>query len=92
MEKEYVSQMEFKNLSDRVEKLEAQSEKNETLLLEIDKKVDLIFEKIVNAGDKEDLKFKPINEKITNIEDNQKWIWRSIGGTIIGLLIKYWIG
>lgn len=93
MDKDYVSQLEFKNLSERVEKLESQNEKNEDLLLEIDKKVDIIFEKIVNADKAEELKLKnidlklnPIEDRVGKLENNQEWLWRSIIVTAIGLI------
>ena len=93
MDKDYVSQLEFTNLSERVEKLESQNEKNEDLLLEIDKKVDIIFEKIVNADKAEELKLKnidlklnPIEDRVGKLENNQEWLWRSIIVTAIGLI------
>lgn len=86
-------EIEFKNLSKRVDQLERQNNENENLLREIDKKVDIIFEKIVNADKTEnlklqniDLKLQPINERVEKLEDSKKWLWRSIGGTALGLI------
>lgn len=92
MSESYVGKEEFNILVKRVDKMELQNEKNEELLQEVDKKVDIILEKIVNADKQEQLKLAPMEEKINEVKDNQKWLWRSVGGTAIGLIIKYWIG
>lgn len=92
MAESYVSKEEFNILVKRVDKIETQNEKNEKLLQEVDKKVDIILEKIVNADKQEQLKLSPIEEKLGEVKDNQKWLWRTCGATLIGLIIKYWIG
>lgn len=92
MSENYVGKEEFNILVKRVDKMEEQNEKNEKLLQEVDKKVDIILEKIVNADKQEQLKLAPMEEKLNEVKDNQKWLWRSVGGTAIGLIIKYWIG
>ena len=58
------------------------------LLQEIDKKIDVINEKVSNSAEIGDLKIKPIEEKVNNIQDNNKWLWRTMVGAIIGLLIE----
>lgn len=89
MSEEFVTKLEFENFKNEVR---INRKDDNKLLTEIDKKVGIIFEKIVNADDKENLKLQPIKESVSKLEDNQKWLWRSVGGTLIGLIIKYWIG
>lgn len=89
MSEEFVTKLEFEDFKNEVR---ANRKDDNKLLTEIDKKVDIIFEKIVNADDKENLKLQPIKESISKLEDNQKWLWRSVGATIIGLIFKFWIG
>jgi len=88
----YVGKEEFNNLVERVNRMEEQSRENEKLLREVDKKVDVILEKLTNAGATEDLKLAPITKRVEDLEDGKKWMWRSIGATAIGLVLKYWIG
>lgn len=78
-ESSFVGKEEFNILVKRVDKMEAQNEQNEKLLREVDKKVDIILEKIVNADKQEALKLEPMEEKINEVKDNQKWLWRSVG-------------
>lgn len=92
MAENFVNKEEFNILTKRVDKMEIQNEQNEKLLREVDKKVDVILEKITNANQTEDLKLAPIDKRLSNVEDNNKWLWRAIVGTIIGLIIKCWIG
>lgn len=89
MSEEFVTKLEFEAFKNEVRTNRKDDNK---LLTEIDKKVDIIFEKIVNADDKENLKLQPIKESVSKLEDNQKWLWRSVGATIIGLIFKFWIG
>lgn len=89
MSEEFVTKLEFEAFKNEVKTNRKDDNK---LLIEIDKKVDIIFEKIVNADDKENLKLQPIKESVSKLEDNQKWLWRSVGATIIGLIFKFWIG
>lgn len=89
MSEEFVTKLEFEDFKNEVR---ANRKDDNKLLTEIDKKVDIIFEKIVNADDKENLKLQPIKESVSKLEDNQKWLWRSVGATIIGLIFKFWIG
>lgn len=96
---EFVGKEEFNNLVARVNKMEEQSRENEKLLREVDKKVDVILEKLTNAGTTEDLKIQtidlklqPVQDRVEKLEDSKKWLWRSIGATAIGLVLKYWIG
>lgn len=73
-----VGREEFNILVKRVDKMEVQNEKNEELLREVDKKVDVILEKITNVNISEDLKLAPIIKRVDDLEDGKKWLWRAI--------------
>ena len=87
MEKKEVSREEFDALVEKVNKLERITDVQTDLLQEIDKKLDVITEKLSNAEERENLKIKPIEDRVEKMEDSNKWLWRTIVGAIIGLLV-----
>lgn len=87
MEKREVSREEFDALVEKVNKLERITDVQTDLLQEIDKKLDVITEKLSNAEERENLKIKPIEDRVEKMEDSNKWLWRTIVGAIIGLLV-----
>jgi iron-sulfur cluster repair protein YtfE (RIC family) len=88
MEKKEVSREEFDALVEKVKKLEEITDDQTNLLQEIDKKLDVITEKLSSSSTIEELKIKPIEEKVDKIEDNNRWLWRTIVGVIAGILIN----
>lgn len=88
MAKEVVSRVEFDALKEKVESLEKITDLQTGLLQEIDKKLDVINEKVSNSAEIEDLKIKPISDRVEKIEDSNKWLWRTIVGAIIVILIN----
>lgn len=86
--KECVSREEFENLKKDVEKLEGNLIESEKLLQNIDKKIDVINEKITNADKIENLKYAPLESKVNKIEANQDWLWKTVLGSILALAIK----
>ena len=88
MEKKEVSREEFDALVEKVNKLEKITDDQTLLLQEIDKKLDVITEKLSSSKTIEELKIKPIEEKVNKIEDNNRWLWRTIVGVIAGILIN----
>lgn len=88
MADEFISRREFENLKEEVDKIKKDMTESAKILQEIERKIDIIYEKI-NTSDKiDDLKFAPIDKRIKSLEDNQGWLWKTIGGTIIGVAIK----
>lgn len=88
MTNETVSRKEFEKLEQKVNDLEETMLKNSDLLNQIDKKVDGILIKLEDSNTINNLTLKPLSERVTKIEENQTWQWRTIGGTIIGIIIK----
>lgn len=89
MEKqEFVSKEDFDKLEKKVLKVEETVDKTADILNMIDKKVDGILIKIEDSNKINDLTLKPIHDRLLRVEDNQKWIWRTIGASIIGIAIK----
>lgn len=88
MTEEFVKREEFENLKKDVEKLEGNLIESEKLLQSIDKKIDVINEKITSSDKIDDLKFNPLESRIKKLEESGTWLWRTIGATIIGIVIK----
>mgnify|MGYP002524352977 CR=1 FL=1 len=85
MTNEVVSRKEFENLEKKVNELEDTIMKNSDLLNQIDKKVDGILIKLEDRNTINDLTLKPLNERVTKVEDNQKWVWRTI---VVALILE----
>ena len=88
MEQSYVTREEFKRLAEKVDHVERQQDENVKILQAIDKKVDVITEKITTSDRIEDLKLNPLTKRVSEVEDNQKWLWRTVIGTIIATGLK----
>lgn len=88
MTEDYVKREEFENLKKDVEKLEENLDASEKLLIAIDKKIDVINEKICTADKIENLKYSPLEARINKLEESRNWLWRTVGATVIGLVIK----
>ena len=83
-----VSREEFDNLKSDVETLKRELDNSKELLTKIDKKLDVISEKFQNSREIEELKLKPLEKRVEDIEDNNKWIWRTVTGTILAIIIN----
>lgn len=84
----YVNRIEFEALKDEVREIKEEMSDNSRLLQAIDKKIDVINEKIITSDKIEDLKYAPIEKRVKRLEDSNEWIKRTIGATIIGIVIK----
>lgn len=89
-----VSREEFNILVKRVDKIEEHTEKNEELLIKVDKKTDIILEKVANADNTKklenqtvDLKLAPVIKRVDDVEDNQRYVRRQLLGTAITVII-----
>lgn len=88
MAENFVSREEFNSLKQEVQELKIEMNENKGILISIDKKIDVITERISNADKIDELKLKPINKRLDELEDRHKWLSRTVLATIIGILIK----
>lgn len=88
MANEFISRREFEKLEDKVNDLENTIMQNSNLLNQIDKKVDGILIKLEDNNTINDLTLKPLNARVTKIEENQGWLWKTTGAAIITIVIK----
>ena len=88
MAEEYVRKEDFDKLEKKVLKIEETVDQTANVLSTIDKKVDGILIKLEDTDKMNALTLKPINDRLLRVEDNQKWIWRTIGGSLIAIAVK----
>ena len=80
---EFVSRNEFNNLKNEVQELKEEVTEYRSLLQQIDKKIDVIGEKIANGEKIDELKIQPIEKRLQKLEDNQGWLWKLCASIII---------
>lgn len=92
---EFVGREEFENLKSEVAEIKEDLSKSSELLINIDKKTDIIFEKLDNFDKVSTMQIEPLKkdiskntEDIKEIKSNNQWLWRTSLGTIIGIVIK----
>lgn len=99
MSEEFVSRDEFNGLKQEVQELKLEFNESKNILTMIDKKIDVITERLENTTKVSDLqneniekritlKLEPMQKEIDEIKDSRKWLWRTIGAVIIGIVIK----
>ena len=106
MSEDFVSRDEFNGLKQEVQELKLEFNESKNILTMIDKKIDVITERLENTTKVSDLQNENIETRITSklepikkdiasnkkeideINDNKKWLWRAIGGVLIGIVIK----
>ncbi len=84
---DYVKKPEFDSLKKQVERLEGEMVDSKKLLNTIDKKIDVINEKITNTDEIDNLKLKGLEKRVNEIEEGQKWLRRTIAVELIGIAI-----
>lgn len=88
MDKDFVSREEFNVLKDEVNDIKKEMAESQKLLQLIDKKIDRIDEKLIASDKVEDLRLKPIEKRVTQLEQSQEWLRRTIIGALIGIIIE----
>ena len=83
MAEDYVKREEFENLKKDVEKIKDDMAENTKTLNNIDKKIDVITERLTNADKIDDLKLNPLDARVTKLENGISWLWRLCAGAII---------
>lgn len=86
MSEEFVSKTEFNLLKDEVNEIKKEMAESQKLLLAIDKKIDIINEKIVTSDKIDKLQFTPLEKRVENLEDSQKWLRRTLIGEILAII------
>lgn len=87
MQEEFVTRTEFNQLKEEVNEIKQDVAESSKLLTTIDKKIDVINEKIVTADKIDNLKLNPLEKRVDTLEENQKWLRRTIVGSIITIVI-----
>ena len=92
---EFVSREEFENLKSEVAEIKDDLSKSSELLKNIDKRTDVILEKLNNLDKVSNMQIEPLKkdiakntEDIKEIKSNNEWLWKAVGTTIIGIVIK----
>lgn len=88
MNNEFVGRDEFNSLKNEVQELKEEVSEYRKLLQQIDKKIDVIGEKLANGEKMDELKLKPLSARVQKLEENQGWLVKTIAATIIGIIIK----
>jgi len=87
MSDEFVTKKEFDNLKEEVKDMRNEMLEDRKLLQNIDKKIDVINSKVTTSETIEDLKFKPLEKRVSNIEATQDWLRKSVIGSIITIIV-----
>ena len=92
---EFVGREEFENLKTEVAEIKEDLSKSSELLINIDKKTDIIFEKLDNFDKVSTMQIEPLKkdiskntEDIKEIKSNNQWLWRTSLGIILSIVIK----
>lgn len=92
---EFVSREEFENLKSEVAEIKEDLSKSGELLKNIDKRTDIILEKLDNFEKISGMQIEPLKkdiikntEDIKEIKSNNQWLWRTSLGIILSIVIK----
>lgn len=88
MAEEFVERKEFNDLKNEVNKIREDMVETAKTLSSIDKKIDVITERLVSSDKIDELKLNPIEKRVSKLEDNLGWLWKAFGGALIGVLVK----
>lgn len=86
MTEDFVCRNEFNNLKEEVQNLKEEIGEYKQLLTQIDKKCDVITEKIASSEMISTLKISPLEQRVVKIEDSQVWLRRVIIGGILAII------
>lgn len=85
---EFVSREEFENLKSEVAEIKDEMSKSGELLKNIDKRTDIILEKLEGFNKISNMQIEPIKKDIEELKSNSQWLWRTIASVIIGIVVK----
>ena len=86
MSEEFVSKAEFNLLKEEVNDIKKDMDESQRLLMAIDKKIDIINEKILTSDKIDKLTYTPLEKRVETLEDNQKWLRRSLIGEVLAII------
>lgn len=92
MNEEFVGRKEFDSLKSEVNDIKKDLAESQKLLTQIDKKLDVINEKIITSDKIDDLKLAPLEKRVDKLEESQLWLRRTVIGellTIVGAIVVY---
>lgn len=85
---EFVGREEFENLKTEVAEIKEEMSKSGELLKNIDKRTDIILEKLEGFNKISNMQIEPIKKDIEELKSNSQWIWRTLASVIIGIIAK----
>lgn len=85
---EFVSREEFENLKTEVAEIKEDLSKSSEMLKNIDKRTDIILEKLEGFNKISNMQIEPIKKDIEELKSNSQWIWRTLASVIIGIIAK----
>ena len=83
---EFVNREEFTALKEEVKEIKQDMVESNKILQEIDKKIDVISEKIINSETVSSLKIEPLEKRVEKIEDSQLWLRRAVIGGVFAII------
>ena len=85
---EFVGRKEFDSLKEEVNAIKKDLAESQKLLTQIDKKLDVINEKIITSDKIDELKLAPLEKRVSTLEENHKFLKNTIIATVIGIVVK----
>lgn len=83
---EFVKVEEFTALKEEVKEIKQDMLESNKILQNIDKKIDVINEKIASSGTITTLRIEPLEGRVTKLEDSQLWLRRAIIGGVFAII------
>ena len=80
---DFVIREEFDALKNEVKEIKEEINEYKGLLQQIDKKIDVITERVSNGAKMDELKLQPLNKRVEKLEENQGWLWKLCASIII---------
>lgn len=83
---EFVKIEEFTALKEEVKEIKQDMLESNKILQNIDKKIDVINEKIASSGTITTLRIEPLEDRVTKLEDSQLWLRRAVISGVFAII------
>ena len=83
MSEEFVTRNEFNQLKSEVNEIKQEVAESSKILVSIERKLDIIDQKISSTEEINILKLSPIENRVTKLENGISWLWKLCAGAII---------